>query len=310
MNVEALEDTLREALDGEVRSSAPLDRLTTYRLGGPAGLLVEPVSEADLMALSELLPGDVPILVLGRGSNILISDRGWPGVVVHLPTRRFGSVTSPEDEPGIMNAGGATSLPVVANWAARRNLSGVEFMIAIPGSVGGAVRMNAGAHSGATADALVEVRVADLRAGSIVTRSRSDLGLGYRTSNLAASDVVIEATFELQQDEGERIRAKMETYRRHRAETQPPAVQNAGSTFKNPDGDHAGRLVEAAGLKGFRVGGASVSRLHANFFVTDDDATAQDVYELVRAVSERVLESSGVSLEPEVRFMGDFGPHP
>lgn len=305
MSLEDLEAALRGRLAGSVQAAAPLAGLTTYRLGGPAGLLIEPASEDDLVALAEELPGDVDVLVLGRGSNILISDRGWDGVVLHLPPRPFGALRD-GDRPGCIVAGAAASLPVVANYGARRGLAGIEFMIAVPGSVGGAVRMNAGAHGGETADVLTSARILDLDDGAIAERAASELGFSYRHSNLRAEDVVLDAVFDLTPDDEATVRSRMDGFRKHRAETQPPAVQNAGSTFKNPEGDHAGRLVEAAGLKGFKVGGAAVSRLHANFFVTDDSATAQDVYDLVHQVAERVAERFGVALEPEVRFMGDF----
>ncbi|MFN2593573.1 MAG: UDP-N-acetylmuramate dehydrogenase, partial [Actinomycetota bacterium] len=260
-----------------------------------------------LIALSKLL-GDNPVhvLVLGRGSNVVVSDRGWPGLVV-----RMGGTFSwirPEAEPSSMCAGSAASLPVVANWAARRGLAGVEFFVAIPGSIGGAVRMNAGAHGGSTADHLTEVRVLDLGTAAVRAVSAEDLSFDYRKSAIQPSEVVLDARFSLHEDDEQAIRARMDSYRKHRAATQPPPVQNAGSVFRNPPGDSAGRLVEATGLKGFAVGGASVSTLHANFFIARPGATAQDVFDLVQAVRERVREASGVDLTPEIHFAGEFDP--
>lgn len=312
MSLDSLAEALDERAEGEVRTRVPLAPLTTYRLGGPAEVYLEPATPGDLTVLAELLDAqgnDAPVLVLGRGSNVLVSDRGWPGVVVRFPPKRWAWTRPVEEDAGagLLDAGPATSLPVVANWAARRGLAGAEFMIAIPGSIGGAVRMNAGAHGGEVADVLVEAEVVSLLSGEISSRTAADLGLEYRRSNLADTDVVLGATLRLSADDPAVVKERMEGYRRHRAETQPPAVQNAGSTFKNPPGDHAGRLVEAAGLKGFRVGGAAVSELHANFFVSDDTATAQDVYDLVHEVRSRVADATGIELEPEVAFAGDFG---
>lgn len=307
MNLAELAERLRVGFGGAVETDYPLARLTTYRLGGPAALYVEPSSDADLANLgAELraLPDRVPVLSLGRGSNLVVSDQGWPGVVIRMG-QAFSWIES-AGETGL-DAGASTSLPLLANWAARRGLSGLEFAVAIPGSVGGGVRMNAGAHGGSIMDTLESARVFTLDGLELARRSAAELGFDYRRSNLTAADVVVDARFDLVTDDEAAIKARMDTYRRHRAETQPGAVQNAGSVFKNPPGDSAGRLVEAAGLKGFRVGGATVSALHANFFVAGPGATAQDVRDLVMAVKEKVRASSGVELEEEIRFVGAFG---
>jgi UDP-N-acetylmuramate dehydrogenase len=209
-----------------------------------------------------------------------------------------------------VSAGAATSLPLLANWAARRSLSGLEFTVGIPGSVGGGVRMNAGAHEGSISDTLEAVQLFDLPTGRLEERPAAALGLSYRHSDLKPTEVVAEATFVLQPDDATAIRARMDRYRKHRSDTQPGALQNAGSTFKNPPGDSAGRLVEAAGLKGHRVGGAAVSELHANFFIASEEASAQDVFDLVHDVRARVRQRFGVELEPEVRFVGPFEGSP
>lgn len=298
---------LEERLEGRVEVGRRLAPLTTYRLGGPAALYVEPRSLDDLKALGEILrarwPEGVPILPLGRGSNVVVSDAGFDGVVIRMG-QEFARIDAAGDAG--LDAGAATSLPMLANWAARRGLSGLEFTVAIPGSVGGAVRMNAGAHGAAIADHLESVRIFTLEGMELLQRAAADLDLGYRRSSLRETDVVIEARFALLPEDASAIRERMESYRRHRAETQPGALQNAGSVFKNPPGDSAGRLVEAAGLKGFRVGGAAVSELHANFFIASEGAAAQDVFDLVRAVKERVLQAFGVELETEIRFVGPF----
>ena len=300
---------LRDRLTGSVETDRQLGALTTYRVGGPAALYVEPSSIDDLESLAKVLReqgnDDLPILSLGRGSNIVISDQGFPGLVIRLGSA-FSTVRSRDDGEEGLIAGGAAPLPTLANWSARRDLAGLEFCIAIPGSVGGGVRMNAGAHGREIRDSLTSVRLFDVDRVQIDVRDADTLGFRYRGSDLTDAHVVVEATFALTPEPGGAVRERMETYRRHRAETQPGALQNAGSTFKNPPGDHAGRLVEAAGLKGFSVGGASVSELHANFFMASEGATSQDVYDLVHEVRARVLDRFGIELQPEVRFVGDF----
>jgi UDP-N-acetylmuramate dehydrogenase len=185
-------------------------------------------------------------------------------------------------------------------------MAGLEWAISIPGSVGGGVRMNAGAHGGEMKDSLRSAVVWRMDRLAVEEVEASDLAMSYRRTSLAATDLVLEARFQLEPEEPASIRARMESYRKHRAETQPGALQNAGSVFKNPEGDSAGRLVEVAGLKGFSVGGVRVSEKHANFFIASDNATAQDVFDLVSAVKTRVSTSLGVQLETEIRFVGEF----
>lgn len=310
MNASEITRRLSERARGTVQANYPLAGLTTYRVGGPARIYFEPADRDDIAALVEILHGeeDIPVLVLGRGSNLVVADGGFPGIVLRLGMsfswiRAVGSDT----EGSAMVAGSATPLPLLANWAARRGLTGLEFAVAIPGSVGGGVRMNAGAHGGEIVDTLRSANIVDLRSGQMDEVVVDDLGMTYRRSRLLDHELVVDARFELVGDEEALVRARMESYRKHRAETQPGALQNAGSTFKNPPGDSAGRLVEAAGLKGHRAGGVAVSELHANFFIADDGARAQDVYELVQDVRHLVKERMGVELHPEIRFVGDFG---
>jgi UDP-N-acetylmuramate dehydrogenase len=312
MNLKTIAEELSGRVRGRVALDHPLAGLTTYRLGGPAALYLEPEDADDVAALADVLrdaDGSVPVLPMGRGSNMVISDKGFEGIVVRLGMK-FAWIRAKAGDGASastgMTAGASTSLPLLANWAARRSLTGMEFAVAIPGSVGGGVRMNAGAHGTEIADSLESVQLFDLIERRITSLEASELGLSYRRSNLTADQVVLDATFELVPAEDAEIRARMESYRRHRAETQPGAVQNAGSVFKNPEGDSAGRLVEAAGLKGFRVGTVAVSELHANFFVAEDGGRAQDVYNLVHLVRARVKETFGVDLEPEIRFVGTF----
>lgn len=294
-------------IDGRCAADFSLARFTTYRLGGPAGLYVEAGSKKDLEILGRVLRDngceDVPLLVLGRGSNLVISDSGWAGIVVRLGAAF--SWARPFGDAGV-HAGSSMSMPQLANFSARRGLAGLEWAISIPGSVGGGVRMNAGAHGGEMKDHLVAVEVWNAESLAFQERVAADLDMTYRRTNLKPTEVVLEARFDLESQDEEAIRARMESYRKHRAATQPGAVQNAGSVFKNPAGNSAGRLVEAAGLKGFRVGGARVSELHANFFIAEDGARAQDVFDLVSAVKTKVMASSGVELQTEIRFVGEF----
>jgi UDP-N-acetylmuramate dehydrogenase len=308
MNWDRLAERLAAGSESKVERDRVLARLTTYRLGGPARVFVQPASKSDLelhaRALSEA--PDVPVLVLGRGSNLVISDRGFDGVVIHLGNT-FGWI---EEEPGAkVRAGGGAAMPQVANHAARRGLSGIEWMIAIPGSIGGGVRMNAGAHGGDMSKVLESALVWDLGRGLVSSWSLDEFGYSYRRSSLGDEHLVVEATLALEALDPAEVRSRMDAYRRHRSETQPPAAQNAGSVFKNPAGDSAGRLVETAGLKGFRVGGVSVSEIHANFFVAGTGATSQDVYDLVAEVRGQVMARSGIELEPEIRFVGLFEEH-
>lgn len=310
MSLTAVAARLSGSFAGRVEVAMPLAVFTTYRLGGPAELYVEPAGIEDLRALGRALaaegyrPGDVPVIALGRGSNLVVSDKGLAGVVVRLGPPlawvRPGGVT------GALEAGASTPLPQLANWAARRGLAGLEWLVSIPGSVGGAVRMNAGAHGGEVASVLDHASIVDLDDLTVAHRTARDLELAYRSSNLGDRAVVVSACFRLRLDDEANVRARMEECRRQRAETQPGAAQNAGSVFKNPPGDSAGRLVEAAGFKGYRVGGAEVSRRHANFFVATDDARAQDVFDLVAVVRAGVRARFEIDLEPEIRFVGPF----
>ncbi|MDQ3956018.1 MAG: UDP-N-acetylmuramate dehydrogenase [Actinomycetota bacterium] len=308
MSIEQLRTELEGSLRGQVLTSHPLAKYTTYRLGGPAALFVEPADVDDLLMFAEVARGlsERPsILALGRGSNLVISDEGWAGVVLYMGPA-FSWLHETDDPYVQLHTGAGTTMPLLANWAARRGLAGLEFAIAIPGSVGGAIRMNAGAHGHDAAGCLASSQVLDLETTVVESRSPDDLEYSYRHSGLTKNHVVIDARWRLRPDDVDAVKNRMEAYRRHRAETQPGAFQNAGSVFKNPPHDSAGRLVEAAGLKGLRVGGATVSELHANFFIAGEGATSQDVFDLVHIVRETVRESFDVELEPEIRFAGPY----
>jgi len=299
--VSSLGDLLAEGL---LRENVGLSSLTTYKLGGPARYMMEVDDEQHLLRLARILREDPhPVMVLGRGSNVVISAAGFPGVVVHLALAGFRV-----GDHGTVEAGGGLPLPVLARRSADMNRGGLEFMAGIPGSVGGAVRMNAGGHGSDTAGWLVHARVVDLGTGTVSERTADDLQLAYRHSNLSDTDVVVAATFRTvprSRAESEKLIREVARWRRRH---QPGGTLNAGSIFKNPPGDTAGRIIDEQGLKGFRVGDVWVSERHANFFVAGPAATPQDIHNLVVAVRRRVHEATGVELEPEIRFVGPFAP--
>ncbi len=298
----ALEERLRG--DHQVERDVGARTLTTYRVGGPLALLVRTGTEDALFALAEVLaaaPVSVPVLVVGRGSNLLVAERGFAGVAVLLEDA-FEHVDV-DRTAGRARAGGAVALPVLARRAAAVGLGGLEFYVGIPGSVGGAVRMNAGGHGAETTDVLVSARVVSLENGHARELDRHQLGLGYRCSALGRQDVVTFATFSGTPASRDESLARIDDVVRWRREHQPGG-QNAGSVFTNPPGDAAGRLIEQCGCKGLRVGGAVVSEKHANFFVADADASADDVRALIREVQRRVEESTGVVLHPELQMVG------
>ena len=292
---------LQARLGDAVSLDTPTADLTTYRLGGPAAVLVRATSESALRDITAVLHDhDVPVLVVGRGSNLLVADRGFSGVVVVLDGD-FGSVDLDGDH---VVAGGAVALPRLARQAAAAGRSGLEFYVGIPGTVGGAVRMNAGGHGRETRDVLVSARVLDLRGdGDPRRRSVDELDLGYRHSSLRAGDVVVDAVLRVGRADPAACRARIDEIVEWRREHQPGGA-NAGSVFRNPPGDSAGRLIESCGLKGFRVGGAVVSPKHANFFQAEIGATADDVHGLVLDVREQVERATGIRLDPELQMVG------
>ena len=291
---------------GLVAENVVLGSLTTYKFGGPARYFAEPASEADLVELGMAL-GDEPIVVIGRGSNLVIADRGFDGVAVRLGTG-LGQIEVSTD--GRIRTGGAASLPQLARTSAKAGRGGLEWCVGVPGSVGGAVKMNAGCHGTETSQWLVEASVVDLRSGDVRTRTAQELDLSYRHSNLRSDDVVASAVFRTVESTVADAEAELRRITAWRKENQPGGTLNAGSVFKNPPGDSAGRLIDSLGLKGFGVGGASVSDRHANFFVAAPEASAQDVFDLVWAVRRLVGEESDVWLQPELVFAGEFEPCP
>ena len=279
----------------------PLGPLTTYRVGGPAALLLEVHSEADLeLARRAVSSSGVPVLVVGRGSNLLVADAGFAGLAVVLTGLAAMEI---EAEACRVRAQSGVFLPVLARRTAAAALSGLEWAVGVPGSVGGAVRMNAGGHGADVAQSLDRFCFVDLSGGEDGEFGPERLELGYRRSTVAAHHVVVWAEFALSPGDRAASEARIADIVRWRRENQPGG-QNAGSVFTNPPGDSAGRIVDAAGLKGLRRGSAHVSTKHANFVQVDEGGSADDVVALIREVQSRVRERTGVALVPELRLVG------
>jgi UDP-N-acetylmuramate dehydrogenase len=295
------ERLLRERLGTRLRVRFPIAPLTTFRIGGPAALFVEAEGDDALDAVGRAVAATgIPVAVIGKGSNMLVSDEGFPGVVVRLG-RGYRWVGRDAD---LLTAGGAMPLPALAGVAMRHRLSGLEFGVAIPASLGGAVKMNAGAHRRSMSDVIERVDVYGLADRGRRSLSATEAGFGYRRSSLPSDGIVVGAAVRLATAEETKIRSAMEDAREWRRRTQPLAEPNCGSVFKNPDGDHAARLIESAGAKGLRIGGARVSEKHSNFIVADPGASSSDVWRLIELVRSRVEAHAGIRLETEVELMG------
>lgn len=297
---------LRLAFGDRLREGEMLNRHTTARIGGPADYFVTVESANELAdAVIEARRNTLKFFVLGAGSNILVSDKGFRGLVIQ---NRARAVTFVErGQTIIVHAESGMSLPALARQCLFRGASGLEWGATVPGTVGGAVFGNAGAHG---SDVAANLRVATILQGNGEIRdwSRDELRLGYRKSALknGHKGVVLATEFELRRGDSEEMQAKVDTFISHRKRTQPPGA-SIGSMFKNPPGDHAGRLIEAAGLKGIVVGGAEISAIHANFFINHGSAKAHDVYTLISLAQSKVREKFGVELELEIELVGDWG---
>ncbi len=288
------------------RRDHPLKELTTYRLGGPAALFVEARSPGDLQKVREAqIQSQLPVLVVGRGSNLLVSDTGFLGIAVRL-VEEFDQIHSMQDVgDSELKVGSAVALPVLARRTAAMGLRGMEWAVGVPGSVGGAVRMNAGGHGSDIAHNLVVAEIFDLESGQITERDAATLGLRFRGSDLTDFELVLSVVFRLQQGDSTAANTQIAEIVRWRRENQPGG-QNCGSVFVNPvPGElSAGELIDRCGLRGVRCGGAVVAEKHANFIQAEESATASDVYELMRHVRAEVFASTGIALRSEVRVIG------
>jgi len=289
------------ALRGEMRRAESMARHTSWRVGGPADRFFVPADVEDLAAFLGTLAPDEPLLWLGLGSNLLVRDGGFRGTVVC--TRRLGERLELVD-PHHVRAGAGVANAKLARFAARYGLTGAEFLAGIPGTVGGALAMNAGAWGGETWRIVSAVEVID-RHGRVHRRTPEEFRTGYRTVEGRAGEWFVAAEFGLESSDAQSGRARIRELLNARATSQPVNQPSAGSVFRNPPGDHAARLIETAGLKGLRVGGARVSERHANFIVNEGQATAADIEALIATVRERVAEMHGVGLELEVRIVGE-----
>jgi UDP-N-acetylmuramate dehydrogenase len=291
---------LMPQLRGRLNANAPLSDITWFRVGGPAQVLFTPADEADLAYFLARLPQDVPVTVIGLGSNLLVRDGGISGVVVR-PGRGFMQVAV---EPGHrLRAGSVVPDAKLARAAADAGIAGLEFYRGVPGAVGGALRMNAGAHGRETRDVLVEVRAVD-RGGAVHVLTLADMHLTYRHSGVPADYIFTEGLFQGTPGDPARILEQMEEVAAYREANQPIRARTGGSTFKNPPGNSAWKLIDQAGCRGLRVGGAKVSELHCNFLINDRSASAEDIERLGETVRARVRDACGVALEWEIIRLG------
>lgn len=290
----------QDELGDLARPMVPLGPFTTYKVGGPAALFVEVTDDDALAAVGAAVAASgVAVLVVGNGSNMLVADAGFPGLAIRLGDA-YGRIDVVGTE---VRAGGAALLPVVARQSVKAGLTGFEWAVGVPGSIGGAVRMNAGGHGSDMAASLTGVRVFDCRTGEDARVPASALELGYRRSAVTADQVVLEAALALAVDEAGTGSDSISEIVRWRRANQPGG-QNAGSVFTNPDGDSAGRLIDVAGCKGLRRGTAEVSAKHANFIQADAGGRADDVFAVMVAVRDAVAAATGVELHPETRLVG------
>ena len=287
-------------LRGRLAANVVLGEITWFRVGGPAQVLFTPADETDLAYFLKNGPADLPVYVIGLGSNLLVRDGGVPGVVIRL-ARGFGEITI--EEGCRVRAGTAVPDVKVARAAADAGISGLAFYRGIPGSIGGALRMNAGAHGSETKDVLIGARAVD-REGTIHELSLADMGYTYRHCSLPADWIFTEALFQGRPGNPEEIAKEMGEVAEYREQNQPIRERTGGSTFKNPPGHSAWKLVDAAGCRGFRVGGAKVSEMHCNFLINDQSATGEDVERLGETVRARVKATSGVVLDWEIIRLG------
>lgn len=291
-----------------VFADEPLSKHTTFQVGGPADFLVQPTEEELPGLVAFCKENEIPYTVIGNGSNLLVSDRGIRGVVIEIGTPMAAIDIVPLQEQGEyeLRLQAGAMLIAVAKQAARESLTGLEFASGIPGNIGGALVMNAGAYGGEMKDVLESVTVLTPE-GKIVTYDCTQYDGGYRSSRpMKNGDLILHATLRLKKGDAAAIQAKMDELRAKRQEKQPLEYPSAGSTFKRPEGYFAGKLIMDAGLAGYRVGGAQVSEKHCGFVINVGEATAADIWQLMQDVSLRVQEQFGVTLEPEVRLMGEF----
>ena len=292
--------TAMPQLRGRLAANQRLSELTWFRVGGPAQALFTPADEDDLAYFLARLSAELPVTVVGVGSNLIVRDGGLPGVVIRLGPRGFGEASA-QDE--VVSAGAAALDKRVAEVAAAAGLGGLEFFFGIPGTVGGALRMNAGANAAETKDVLIEASGIG-RDGERRAFTNAEMKFVYRSSGVDPSIIFTSARFQGKPATTEAIRARMNEVQAHREAAQPIREKTGGSTFKNPPGNSAWKLIDAAGCRGLRVGGAQVSEMHCNFLINTGEATASDIETLGETVRARVKENSGIELHWEIKRIG------
>ncbi len=285
---------------GRLKPNALMASLTWFRVGGPAEVLFTPEDEDDLMQFLQQLDEDIPVYTVGVGSNLLVRDGGVAGVIIRLG-RGFGNMAVKEGHQ--ISCGTAVPDIRLARFALEHLIDGLTFFRGIPGTIGGALRMNAGAHGGETKDVLIEARAVD-RKGNISVLSNRDMKFKYRHSGAPLDLIYTQALFQGKPGTAENIQAQMEKITELRENAQPIKSRTGGSTFKNPEGEKSWQLIDAAGMRGARVGGAQVSEMHCNFLINEGDASASDIETLGENVRARVKENSGIDLDWEIRRIG------
>jgi UDP-N-acetylmuramate dehydrogenase len=292
-------------LRGRFTPNAGMDRITWFRAGGLAEVLFQPADEDDLAAFMQAVPADVPVMVVGIGSNLLVRDGGIPGFVVRLSAKGFGEAEAVS--PTRIRAGAAVPDKRVAALALEAGIGGFHFYHGIPGAIGGALRMNAGANGAETRDRVVEVRAVDRRGGRHVL-TNAQMGYAYRNSSAPADLVFTSAVFEGYPEDRTAIQTAMDEVQHHRETVQPIREKTGGSTFKNPEGTSAWKEIDKAGCRGLMIGGAQMSPMHCNFMINTGSATGYDLEYLGETVRARVLENSGIRLHWEIKRIGRFRP--
>lgn len=288
--------------ENRVLVDEPMSSHTSFKIGGPAASLVLVNNEEELAAVLKLVK-DVEHILLGNGSNFLVADEGYPGIMIKLDGD-FEAICISDKDDTVVTAGGARLLSNVSTFLTENGLAGFEFASGIPGSIGGAMFMNAGAYGGEMKDIVTSVRLMTPDGSEIFERTGEEMGFEYRNSSIQKDNsIVLSATFKLTKDEPQAIKERVLELQHKRNSKQPVEYPSAGSTFKRPVGGYAAALIDEAGLRGTSVGGAQVSEKHAGFVINTGNATAGDVLELMRIIRKTVLEKSGIELEPEVRLI-------
>ncbi|MBX3580548.1 MAG: UDP-N-acetylmuramate dehydrogenase [Rhizobiaceae bacterium] len=299
-----LGDRLKD-IRGRITPNAEMDKITWFRAGGPAEALYQPADEDDLAVFLKAVPQDVPLTVVGIGSNLLVREGGIPGFVIRLSAKGFGEAEL--ITPTRIRAGAAIPDKRVAALAYEAGLGGFHFYHGIPGGIGGALRMNAGANGVETRERVVEVRALD-RQGNVHTLSNEEMGYAYRHSSAPSELIFVSAIFEGYPEDKDRIKADMDAVQHHRETVQPIREKTGGSTFKNPEGTSAWKEIDKAGCRGLMIGGAQMSPMHCNFMINTGNATGYDLEYLGETVRARVLEASGIRLQWEIKRIGLFKP--